>query len=123
MDNRYPSEIIAEFLQYIDECSSRYNYAYSEVNEEDKKLQDFVHDMEFAKDRAERNKIATKLQQSRRARRKQKNEAKKYELIVKFFAEQKNREVFNSMKQLLGKQRKEEEYLKSEKTYKPRGSQ
>lgn len=68
MDNRYPSEVLADFMRYIDECSSRYNCAYSEVNEEDKKLQDFVHEMEFAKDRAERNKVATQLQQSRRER-------------------------------------------------------
>lgn len=31
-----------------------------------------------------------------------------------------NRKILNKMRQLLGRQRKEEEYLEGERTYKPR---
>ena len=95
-------------------------YACDKVVEEDKRLQDFLHEMEFAKDRNERNRIATSLQQSRRTRRINKDMAKMNEKLVKFFEDQKNRDTLNRLRQLLGQQRKEEEYLLGERTYKPR---
>lgn len=79
-----------------------------------------LEDMEFAKDRNERNRIATSLQQSRRTRRINKDMAKMNEKLVKFFEDQKNRDILNRLRQLLGQQRKEEEYLLGERTYKPR---
>ena len=79
--------------------------------------------MEFAPNKAERNRSATKLQQSRRRRREYKDMVKKNEKLAKFFEEPKNWETLNRMRQLLGQQRKEEEYLASERTYKPRMSQ
>lgn len=90
------------------------------VSEEDKRLQDLLHAMEFAKDRAERNKVATRLQQSRKTRRNNKDLVKMNEKLVKFFEDQKNRDTLNRLRQLLGQQRKEEEYLLGERTYKPR---
>ena len=70
--------------------------------------------MEFASDKAERNRVATRLQNSRRRRRKNKDMVKRNELIVKFFEEKGNRDTLNHMRQLLGRQRKEEEFLSSE---------
>ena len=90
------------------------------VSEEDKRLQDLLHAMEFAKDRSERNKVATRLQQSRKSRRNNKDLVKMNEKLVKFFEDQKNRDTLNRLRQLLGQQRKEEEYLLGERTYKPR---
>lgn len=90
------------------------------MNEEDRRLQDLVHAMEFAVDKSERNRVATKLQQSRKYRRQNKDIVKRNERIVKFFEEQKNRDTLNRMRQLLGQQRKEEEYLDGERAYKPR---
>jgi len=46
--------------------------------------------------------------------------AKMDEKLVKFFEDQKNRDTLNRLRQLLGQQRKEEEYLLGERTYKPR---
>lgn len=39
---------------------------------------------------------------------------------MKFFEDQNHKATLNKMRQLLGKQRKEEEYLAGERTYKPR---
>ena len=64
-----PAQALEEFLSYYDESILEYRYACDKVVEEDKRLQDFLHEMEFAKDRNERNRIATSLQQSRRTRR------------------------------------------------------
>lgn len=118
-----PAKVLEEFLNAVAASKQEYQYAYDAVNEEDRRLQDLLHEVEFAPNKAERNRSATKLQQSRRRRRECKDIVKKNEKLVKFFEEQKNRETLNRMRQLLGQQRKEEEYLASERTYKPRMSQ
>ena len=118
-----PAKVLEEFLNAVAASKQEYQYAYDAVNEEDRRLQDLLHEMEFAPNKAERNRSATKLQQSRRRRREYKDMVKKNEKLVKFFEEQKNREILNRMCQLLGQQRKEEEYLASERTYTPRMSQ
>lgn len=115
-----PAYQLEIFLNFINECRREYQYAYEQVNEEDRRLQDFLHEMEFASGRAERNQVATRLQHSRKIRRENKDIVKWNERIVKFFEDPKNRDVLNQMRQLLGQQRKEEEYLLSERVYKPR---
>ena len=115
-----PAEHLSEFLNFVDQCCAEYKTAYETVNEEDRRLQDLLHEMEFASDKAERNKVATKLQNSRRRRRKNKDTVKLNEQIVKFFEEKGSRDTLNRMRQLLGRQRKEEEYLSGERTYTPR---
>jgi len=115
-----PSEELAAFLNFVDSCTQEYWWACDGVSEEDKRLQDLLHAMEFASDKAERNRVATKLQISRRTRWTRKDLVKRDERIVKFFEEPENRKTLNRMRQLLGQQRKEEEYLEGERTYKPR---
>lgn len=117
---RTPAEALEDFLNYYDSSVLEYRYACDMVSEEDKRLQDLLHAMEFAKDRSERNKVATRLQQSRKSRRNNKDLVKMNEKLVKFFGDQKNRDTLNRLRQLLGQQRKEEEYLLGERTYKPR---
>lgn len=72
-----PSEVLADFLNYIDQCRRDYQAAHDAVGMEDKRL----------------------------------------ELIVKFFDEPNPKNTLNKMRQLLGKQRKEEEYLNGERHY------
>lgn len=115
-----PAEHLTEFLNFVDQCCAGYKAAYEAVNEEDRRLQDLLHEMEFASDKAERNRVATKLQNSRKRRRKNKDTVKLNEQVVKFFEEKGSRDTLNRMRQLLGRQRKEEEYLLSERTYTPR---
>ena len=117
---RSPAEALEDFLNYVDDAASEYRGAYDAVNTEDRRLQDLLHEMEFAADKNERNRTATKLQQSRKLRRENKDVVKRNERLVKFFEEQKNRDTLNRMRQLLGQQRKEEEYLNSERIYKKR---
>ena len=120
MDKNSPAAELEHFLNFVEACSQEYKIAYDKVNEEDRRVQDFLHQMECAKDQAERNRVATKLQKSRRSRRQNKDLVKRDEKVVQFFLEEKNRGVLNRMRQLLGQQRKEEEYLSGERVYKPR---
>ncbi len=117
---RSPAEQLEGFLKFIDDVTAEYKYAYDNVSQEDHRLQDLVHEMEFAVDRAERNRVATKLHNSRKQRRQNKDIVLRDELVVKFFEDQQNRAVLNKLKQLLGRQRKQEEYLASDRVYKPR---
>lgn len=115
-----PSEHLSGFLDFLDQCAKEYKYASDNMSREDRRLQDLLHEIEFAADKAERNRAATSLQKSRKERRKSKDMVKLYERIVKFTEDQSNRRTINLLRQLLGQQRKEEEYLQSNRTYKKR---
>ena len=114
------SETLSEFLDFLDTCERQYQTARDAVGLEDRRLQDLLHELEFAQDKAERNRVATKFQRSRRERRKQKDEVQRLELIVNFFGEQNHKNTVKKMRQLLGRQRKEEEFLTGKRVYKPR---
>ena len=114
------SEVLSGFLDFLDECERQYQTARDAVGLEDRRLQDLLHELEFAQDKAERNRVATKFQRSRRERRRQKDEVQRLELIVNFFNEENHKNTVKKMRQLLGRQRKEEEFLKGKRTYKPR---
>lgn len=115
-----PSTHIETFLNFIDQCKRDYQIAYDAVGDFDKLQQDLLHEMEFAENKAERNKVATKMQRMRIERRKSKDAVKELEDIVSFFEEPSHKNTINKMRQLLGKQRKTEEFLRSERVYKPR---
>ena len=119
---RTPAESLEDFLKFVDQCYQEYQIAQEAVSREDKRLQDLLHELEFAKEKGERNRVATKFQRSRRERRKHKDIIKRNELVVKFFEEKPHRDTLNKLRQLLGRQRKEEEYLSSERIYKPRAN-
>ena len=119
---RTPAESLEDFLKFVDQCYQEYQIAQEAVSREDKRLQDLLHELEFAKEKGERNRVATKFQRSRRERRKHKDIVKRNELVVKFFEEKPHRDTLNKLRQLLGRQRKEEEYLSSERIYKPRAN-
>lgn len=115
-----PSEIIESFLNYINQCKTDYQNALLAVNEADKKEAiDYLHGFEF-KPYKERCRLSTEVHYSRLARRKNKDTVDELEDIVKFFEEINHKNTLNKLKQLLGKQRKTEEYLASERVYKPR---
>lgn len=115
-----PAEQLTEFLAFVDRCEAEYRLAGDAVKEEEKRLQDLLHGIEFSEGESEKNKVATKLKQSRRLRRENKDVMKRNQLIIEFFNDQNNKATLNKMRQLLGRQRKEEEYLSSKRVYKPR---
>ena len=114
------SDVLQEFLNYIDQCRNSYQLAQGAVELEDKRLQDLLHELEFAENVNEKRRSGTKLQQSRRERRRQKDEVKRLRLLIEFFNDPANKSTLNKMRQLLGRQRKEEEFLNGDRIYKPR---
>lgn len=120
MTGYQPSEVLQGFLDYVDQIKAEYQSAREAVGKEDKRLQDLLHELEFAEDKAARNRVATKFRRSRRERRRQKDEVQKLELLIDFFDSQNHKATINKMRNLLGTQRKREEYLNGERHYKPR---
>ena len=64
-----PSEIITEFLNFLETAKNEYESAYADVGLEDRKEQTFLHDLEFAQNKNERNKVATRFQQTDKAKK------------------------------------------------------
>lgn len=118
--NKLPSEVIEEFLNAIRSWETEYQISFEEVGLEDKRLQDLLHEIELSENAKAKNCAATKLKNSRKARRKSKDRVLMLENIVQFFQDPQNRKVLNQMEQLLGRQRKQEKMLLSERIYRPR---
>lgn len=119
-EKKHPSERIEGLIGWIQECRRDYKAAEEAVKEEDKKVQDFLHAMEFAPDGRERNRIATRLHESRKERRRNKDRMQELEYIVNFCSGTEARKVIGNLSQLLGNQRKREEYLYGERHYNQR---
>lgn len=120
VNEKTPAKVLETFLNSIDAIVAEYNIAQSIVETEEKRLQDLLHAVEFAKTRKERDKVTTRLHNSRKLRRENKNKVLLYEPIIKFYNEKNNKDALNRMRQLLGQQRKNEEKVNREKMYTPR---
>lgn len=118
--DKQPSEVLQEFLTYVEQVRQEYKDAYEAVGTEDKRLQDLLHELEFAEDKLERNKIATRFQRSRRERRKNKDKVQRLEILVDFFDSANHKNTMNKMRQMINRQEQREEYLNNERQYKPR---
>lgn len=113
------SEELKRFLDFVQETQAVYKLAKENMQQEDRRLQDLLHKIEFEPTAKERSKICTRLHQSRVARRKYKDLVEETEGLVDFFQDVQNKKVIDKMTQLLGKLRKVEKYHQ-ERVYYPR---
>lgn len=119
MDKK-PSEYITEFLNFITEAKSQYNFCSEEVNKQDKLTQDYLHSLELDNLKCgERSKLATKLAINRKDRRYYKDRVEELEPIVKLFEEPQHKKVLDKLTQALGQTRRTESYHK-DRVYVPR---
>lgn len=115
-----PSEVITDFLNFLEFAKQEYESAYADVGTEDGKVQTFLHDMEFALNKAERNKVATKLQQSRKTRRKSKGRAQLYENVYNFYTDKQNANLLKALRRMQNDQVAQEKYLFGKREFKNR---
>ena len=119
-NEKKPSEIIEESISILESGKEDYERAKKKCEEWDS-LDRFIywaHKFEFAKDRAERNRLATAFQRERRERRRFKDIQDKYKAIHDFVCSDNNKSTLKRMKGMIGAQRKQEKYLESERQYK-----
>lgn len=115
-----PGEVIAAFLKFLETAKQEYESVYAAVGAEDNKVQTFLHDLEFAPDRNERNRIATRLQKSRQARRKAKDRVQLYENVYKFCIDKQGQNLIKALEHLQKDQATMENYLFGERKFKKR---
>lgn len=115
-----PGEVIAAFLKFLETAKQEYESVYAAVGAEDNKVQTFLHDLEFAPDRNERNRIATRLQKSRQARRKAKDRVQLYENVYKFCTDKQGQNLIKALEHLQKDQATMENYLFGERKFKKR---
>ena len=98
------------FLEFLKEAEKLYKISYDTVNDLDKLTQDYLHDLELGGfDYKGRAKIATKLKETRQARRKCKDITIPLQPVIEWI--HLHRGTINELQQLLGKVRKEEKSL------------
>lgn len=115
---RLKSEIISDFLNLLDAARIEYQISNEKIETARKITQDMLHEIEFGKTVAERNKSATNLHRVRIDRRYYKDINEEAEVLVNYMEEYKD--AVNQLKEALGKMRKVESYHNNSRTYKPR---
>ena len=119
-EEKQPSEIIQDFIDYLKYCQGEYTNALAAVEEESAKEQDFFHAIEFESNGNKLSKIARQLHDSRVRRRENKIIVEKYHLIYKFTTNEKNKQLLGQLKGLIKEQHLEETRMMCNKKYHPR---
>lgn len=113
------SESVEKILEFFEQCRIGYNAASGEVETENKRLQDLLHMIEFEPSGKERNKIATRLKNSRVYRRQNKDMMEVLEPIIEFLDKDSSKRALNLLKEALGAVRKVEQRQEN-RVYYPR---
>ena len=122
LKTRDGSEVVGAFLDWLKWADELQKSSWEIVIAEDAKNQDFFHEMEFENDNKKRAVIATRLHKSRVRRREAKDTSKKLKPVSDYVKEATARSHIKHLKKMAGDLKKEEDYIKSERTYKPRAA-
>ena len=115
-----PSGALEKFICFAETCQENYRIAYSCVGDEDKRLQDLLHALEFTDNKYDMHNEALKLWMSRKERRVKKDASLLNREIAEYFQEGNGKKFLNELRQLLGRQRKVEQYLEGRREYRKR---
>lgn len=119
-NKKNPSEIVQEFVDFLEESKKLYDYAKKKLEEYDSMERHIYwdHAFEFAKDKNERNRLSTAYQRERKERRRYKNICDEYSVLVKFMESDNNKGTLKRIKGMIIAQKREEDYLASDRVYK-----
>jgi len=114
------SSFIEAACSMMENAQRDYAWNYAQVGVMDRLTQDLLHKLELeALDYRERAKVATSLRRCRRLRREHKDTVEVLEPLVQFLDTDKGRNLYNLLREALGKTRKAEERMET-RTYHPR---
>lgn len=111
------SEIIADFLDMVEQCKKDYMISSEKISEADRASSDLIHSIEFSNSSRDRSKAATLLHKVRQDRRFYKDINEEAAVIVNYLEEYKK--AMDKLRNVLGEMRKVEEYHQN-RIYKPR---
>ena len=115
-----PSEVVQSFLDWLSQMKDEQAEACEVVVKEDAKVQDFLHEIELEPSSKKRSPIDTRFHNSRVKRRAAKDKAQCLKPIKDFVADATNRGFIKRLKKLQGDLKAEEDFVSSERVYKPR---
>ena len=82
-------KILEDFLYLLNNVKTHYDIYYSNVGAHDKELQNYLHELELSNlDAAGMSKLVTSLRDSRRERRKNKDEVEQLTPLINFISKQ-----------------------------------
>ena len=84
-ERQLPSKMLEDFLAFAKECRETYQISYSCVGDEDKRLQDLLHALEFTDNKYDMHAEALRLWESRKERRRNKDTALLYSNLAQYF--------------------------------------
>lgn len=117
MKERKPSDVIEDFLFFLENANKEHIECEQTVEICNKRNIDYLHDMEFAKDKGERNRIATKMHNNQIQRRTAKDRSLELEKPAAFFTDKANKPFIGQLKRLLKDQKDRETYLTNDREY------
>ena len=122
MKDRKGSEVVGAFLDWLKWAEELQKASWDIVVEEDAKNQDFFHELEFETKSEKRSLIATRLHKSRVRRREAKDTSKKLKPVTDYVREATARSHIKHLKKMAGDLKAAEDYVYSERVYKPRST-
>lgn len=117
LKERKPSEVIEEFLSFLENANKEHIECEQTVEICNKRNIGYLHDMEFVKDKSERNRIATKIHNNQIQRRNAKDRALELDKPAAFFVDKSNKPFIGQLKRLLKEQKDREAYLANDREY------
>lgn len=114
------SKSVSDFCALLEGSQKDYTWNANEVVRMDRLTQDYLHKLELdGLDYGERAKVATQLSKCRQLRRESKDTTQVLEPLVQFLDSEKGKQLFNLLREVLGKTRKVEERMAT-RSYHPR---
>lgn len=114
------SKTISEFCEFLNDAQKTYTWSSDQVSKMEKLTQDYLHSLELdGLKYEERAKLATQLALCRQERREHKDTVQILEPLVEWLDTEKGRQLFNLLREVLGRTRKVESRMET-RTYHPR---
>ena len=114
------SEVFKAFMNWLTDMDELQKTSWQTVIDEDAKVQDFLHQMEFEPNNKKRAIIGTRMHISRVNRREAKDISQMLKPLAEFAKEAKVRNLIKLMKTTQEALKKEEDFVNGERVYKPR---
>ena len=114
------SDSISDICRLLESAQKDYTWNKDKIVEMEKLTQDYLHMLELnGLKYEERAKVATQLAKCRQERREHKDTVQILEPLVQYLESEKGRQLFNLLREVLGKTRKTEERMEN-RVYYPR---
>ena len=105
--NTESSQQLKEFLDFLQQLIGDYQYHLEAMKVEDKRSQDLLHEIELGPSK-NKDRVATKLRKSRKARRVHKDYVEIHQALYDFITSQRGKDCKHDLEAILGTLRREE---------------